>query len=89
MFHSILNSDSFLAEISVKSPRKSFIYIIYESIFWIKISKKCLILKTEAPILTVRSGCELTHYILERNDILVGYLDPKNSFLYLVESRKI
>ena len=43
-------SASFLAEISVSSPQKSFISIIYNSIFWIKVSKKIfdLILKTEA-----------------------------------------
>ena len=33
-------SASYLAEISVKSPRKLFIFIIYKNIFWIKVSKK-------------------------------------------------
>ena len=39
-----------LAEISVKSPRKIFIFIIWKNVFWIKVSKKMvyLILKTEA-----------------------------------------
>ena len=36
-------SASFLAEISVRSPRKLFIYIIYKHIFWIKVSKKYFI----------------------------------------------
>ena len=34
---------SFLAEISVSSPRIIFIFIIYKNIFWIKASKKYLI----------------------------------------------
>ena len=46
---------SFLAEISVSSPRKSFNFMIYKHIFWIKVFKKTfyLILKTEA-LLAVR-----------------------------------
>ena len=43
-------SASFLAELSVRSPRKLVIFIIYKNIFWIKVSKKYfnLILKKEA-----------------------------------------
>ena len=33
-------SASFLAELSVSSPRKKNIFIIYKNIFWIKVSKK-------------------------------------------------
>ena len=45
-----LYSASFLAEISVGSPQKLYIFIIYKNIFWIKVSKKYfyLILKKEA-----------------------------------------
>ena len=35
-------SASFLAEISVRPPRKIFIFIIPKNIFWIKVSKKKL-----------------------------------------------
>ena len=47
-------SASFLAELSVSSPRKLSILIIYKNIIWIKVSKKIfyLILKKEA-LLTV------------------------------------
>ena len=54
----LLYSASFLAEISVRSPRTLFIFIIYKKLSWIKISKKTfyLFLKTEAlaPVQTVR-----------------------------------
>ena len=45
-----IGSASFLAEISVSSPWKLFIFITYTKLFWIKVSKKMLylILKTEA-----------------------------------------
>ena len=33
-------SASFLADLSVRSPRKLFIFIIYKNIFWIKVSNK-------------------------------------------------
>ena len=44
------DSASFLAELSVSSPRKIFIFIIKKYIFWIKVSKKIVyfILKKEA-----------------------------------------
>ena len=44
------SSASFLAEISVSSPRKIIIFIIYKNIFWMKVSKQIfnLNLKTEA-----------------------------------------
>ena len=48
-------SASFLAEVSVRSPRKLFIFIILKNIFWIRVSKKKnnLILKKEA-VMTIR-----------------------------------
>ena len=36
-------SASFLAELSLRSPRKLIIFIIYKNIFWIKVSKKYFI----------------------------------------------
>ena len=36
-------SASFLAELSVRSPRKLFIFIIKKNIFWIKVSKNKII----------------------------------------------
>ena len=44
------SSASFLAELSVSSPRKLLIFIISKNIFWIKVSKKIfnLIFKKEA-----------------------------------------
>ena len=49
----LLCSASFLAEISVSSPRKLFIFIIQKILFWIKVSKKTFyfILKKEALLL--------------------------------------
>ena len=46
----VRSSGYFLAEISVSSPGKLFIFIIYKNLFWIKVSKKIfdLILKKEA-----------------------------------------
>ena len=41
--HWITSSASFLTEISVSSPRKLFIFIIFKNIFWIKVSKKYFI----------------------------------------------
>ena len=38
-----VSSASFLAEISVRSPRKLFIFIILKNIFWLKVSKNCFI----------------------------------------------
>ena len=38
--HHMSPSASFLAEISVRSPRKLYIFMIYKNIFWIKVSKK-------------------------------------------------
>ena len=38
----VVRSASFLAEISVTSPRKLFIFIIWKNIFWMKVSKKYL-----------------------------------------------
>ena len=38
----ILISEVFLAEISLRSARKLFIFIILKDIFWIKVSKKIL-----------------------------------------------
>ena len=40
----LVTSGSFLAEILVNSPWKSFIFIIYGNVFWIKVSKQYLIL---------------------------------------------
>ena len=36
-------TSAFLAEISVSSPRKIFIFIIWKNIFWIKVPKKYVI----------------------------------------------
>ena len=49
----VIISASFLAEISIRSPRKIFIFIIYKNVFWIKVSRKVcdLILKTEALVI--------------------------------------
>ena len=41
--HDTVASASFLAELSVSSPQKLFIFIIKKNIFWIKVSKKYLI----------------------------------------------
>ena len=41
-FH-VWYSASFLAEMSVRSAQKTFIFIIYENVSWIKVSKKHLI----------------------------------------------
>ena len=51
----VRSSASFLAEVSVRSPRKLFIFIIYRNIFRIKLSKKTfhLILKKEALVRSV------------------------------------
>ena len=38
-----LTSASFLAELSVSSPRKLFIFITWKNIFWMKVSKKYFI----------------------------------------------
>ena len=38
----MLTSASFLAEISVRSPQKLYIFFIYKNIFWLKVSKKKL-----------------------------------------------
>ena len=43
LYSGIPYSASFLAEISVSSPRKLFIFIIYKNIFWLKVSKKYFI----------------------------------------------
>ena len=49
----VLPSASFSAEISVTSPRKIFSFIVYKNYFWIKVSKRIviLVLKTEALVL--------------------------------------
>ena len=38
-----VSSASFLAELSVRSPRKLFIFIIYKNVSWMKVSKNKLI----------------------------------------------
>ena len=45
-----MTSAFFVADTSVMSPRKLFMFIILKIVFWIKVSKKIvyLILKTEA-----------------------------------------
>ena len=35
----VVSSASFLAELSVRSPRKLIVFIILKNIFWIKVSK--------------------------------------------------
>ena len=35
-----MSNTSFLAEVSCRSPQKSFIFIVYKIIFWIKVYKK-------------------------------------------------
>ena len=63
------SSASFLAETSVSSPQKSFIYIIYNNIFWIKVSKKIvdLILKTKSLLCrrTINELSQLNQVFLE------------------------
>ena len=60
---SVRTSASFLAEISVRSPRILFVFIIYENTFWIKVSKKTfyLLLKTAA---LVRASCSVWNHTL-------------------------
>ena len=63
MFVWELSSASLVAEISVSSPRKLFVFIILKTIFWIKVSRKIFyfILKKEAlelslfPLVQVRA----------------------------------
>ena len=54
-----ITSEVFLAEISLRSPRKLFIFIIYKNIFRIKVSKKTFYLilkKTSLPITRLKTG---------------------------------
>ena len=49
----VLSSASLLAKISVRSPRRLFILIVYKTIFWIKVSKKVFFVgETEAIVLS-------------------------------------
>ena len=78
-------SASFSAEISVRSPRKLFICIIYKNVLWIKESEKknYLILKTEA--LTVASTqsntqfSECTSFLAE-----ISVRSPQKIFILII-----
>ena len=69
-------SASFLAELSVSSPQKLFIFIIYKNIFWIKVSKKYFIQFSERKhCLTARlSSCKWYLSLLVFVVLMVPYL---------------